>query len=76
MAQLKAQLGGRDHPLGKLDPLQQGCGALSCFPSSLAGWLPTSHQQAPRVPSAIGTPLFTITEIFVAVIYHHWEAGT
>lgn len=38
-------------------------------------WLPTSHQQAPGVPSAIGTPLFTVAEIFVAVIYHHCEAG-
>lgn len=43
-------------------------------PPQVTERLPASHQQAPGVPSAIGTPLFTVAEIFVAVIYHHCEA--
>lgn len=61
-------------PPGQADPQQVGPGPGPAT-RFLAVWPCGPHQQARTVPPAIGTPLFTIAEIFVAVIYHHREAS-
>lgn len=67
---------GGESPTMKIRPPAGGTwGPVLFSQPQVTERLPISHQQAPGVSSAIGTPLFTVAEISVAVIYHHCEAG-